>query len=226
MDLGTWLTTVNWGNVAIDIAIPVAAILVPTIIAVRLSRSERRHAEADRQEERRIALEDRENARRAAIEDRQEERRAAENDRRLERRLEAGAGVIVAVAPLASMQLNQPVQQHLWEFRARLAVYRAWISADDRSGDWLALRHREGMTLWSEADRTMDAIGGPAAISVEGMLDLLRPAHEWAASTTEMFTAFLSGHAGDVDLLRDGARIMDAYPRPGDTQSPERSTAE
>lgn len=214
MELGTWLTTINWGDVAIDVAIPVAAILIPTIIAVRLSRSERRHAEADRNDERRVALEDRETARRAAIEDRQEERRAAANDRRLERRLEAGAGVIVAVAPLASMRLDQPVQQHLWKFRAQLAVYRAWISTDDRSGDWLALRHREGMTLWAEAARTIETIGGPTAISVDGMLELLKPAHEWAALTTEMFTAYLSGHATDDDLLRDGKRILDAYPRP------------
>lgn len=146
------------------------------------------------------------------------ERRDALADRKKERRLEAGAGVIIAIAPLASFtDLTEPVQRYLWEFRARTAVYRAWIEKDDRSGDWLALRHREGMRLWSRAVLAVDALGGPSKIGVDDLLAALEPAHQWGAASTEMFTGWLSGHVETEVLLRDGARIMQEWPQPSDS---------
>jgi len=182
-----WAGAVDWGALAIDVLIPVAAILIPTVIAIRLARSERKNAIKDRREE---------------------------------RRLEAGAGVIVAVAPLASMHADHPMQTYLWELRARIAVYRASIPVGDPSGDWLAFRHREGMHLWRDAFGTIDAIGGSAAITDDGMLELLQPAHKWAGTTTEMFTAYLSGHLDADALLRDGARILQEYPHESDGVEP------
>lgn len=80
-----------------DIIIPVAAILIPTLIAVNIARIERRTA---RQE----------------CED-------AARDRQRERRLDAAAGVIAALAPLASFSdVDQPMQQHFWELRASRAT--------------------------------------------------------------------------------------------------------
>jgi len=177
-----WLVSIDWGQVVVTIAIPVAAIIVPTLIAIRLARAERRDA-----------LE----------------------TRKRERCLEAGASVIVALAPLASLfDLASPMQGHLWDLRARIAVYRAWIEPGDLSGDWLALRHREGMRLWSEAFALVVQKGGPAGIDYDSLLGVLQPAHEWAASMTELFSGWLSGNVTTEALRVDGARIMERYPQP------------
>lgn len=143
------------------------------------------------------------------------ERRDALADRRKERRLEAGAGVLVALAPLTSFSdLDEPMQAHLWEIRARIAVYRAWIDADDRSGDWLALRHREGMLLWNRTLAAVSREGGMSRITVDALLAALAPAQAQMHLTTEMFTQWLSGHMEIDELLRDGARILKAHPAP------------
>jgi hypothetical protein len=188
MTIIEWLASVDWGQVAVTIAIPVAAIIVPTLIAIRLARAERRDAFETSQRERSEVL--------------------ATSQR--ERRLEAGASVIVALAPLASLfDLDAPMQGHLWDLRARIAVYRAWIEPGDLSGDWLALRHREGMRLWSEAFALVVQKGGPAGIGYDSLLGLLQPAHEWAASMTELFSGWLSGNVTTEALRADGARIME-----------------
>lgn len=176
-----WLASVDWGQVVVTIAIPVAAIIVPTLIAIRLARAERRDA-----------LE----------------------TRKRERSLEAGASVIVALAPLASLfDLASPMQGHLWDLRARIAVYRAWIEPGNLSGDWLALRHREGMRLWSEAFMSIAQKGGPTAVDYDTLLSVLQPAHEWAASMTELFSGWLSGNVTTETLRADGARIVEKYPQ-------------
>lgn len=201
-DLARWIGRLDLGRLIADVAIPVAAIIVPTLIAIRLSRSERLTAEAARREERLSAIE----------------------DRRIERRLEAGAGVIVALAPLSTMNLHEPVWPYLWELRARIAVYRAWIVSDDRSGDWLGLRHREGMAIWSRTALLLANAGGPNQFTVEGQLELTHRAHEWAHTTTEMFTGYLSGHVPIEHLLVDGARILKAYPRDDGDAEPGQSS--
>lgn len=54
------------------------------------------------------------------------EREMLREDNQRERRLDAGANVVLALAPLASLQATeQSMQDHLWELRARIAVYRA-----------------------------------------------------------------------------------------------------
>lgn len=166
-----------------DVVIPVAAILIPTVIAIRLARSERHNAT---------------------------------HDRKIERRLQAGAEVITALAPLASIRADQPIQEHLWKLRSAIAVYRAWLDRSDPSGDWLALRHREGMTLWSQAMSRINRLARPDAVTPEGMVELLEEQWAWAAHTTEMFTGYLSGHVPEKDLLADGARILKAHPKPED----------
>lgn len=192
MNFWEWAAAVNWWEVLKDAAIPVAAILIPTWLAVRMSKGERESARLDGERE---------------------------------RRLDAGAGIIVALAPLASMSaVHQSLQEPLWDLRARIAVYRAWISVDDISGDWLALRHREGMILWAHALDIIDAAGGPNAITDDQLLEFLSPAHQWAATTTEMFSGWLSGHVKTEALQNDGARILEALTPEQTPQQPHKKT--
>ncbi|MFE6995051.1 hypothetical protein ACFVAE_03775 [Microbacterium sp. NPDC057659] len=142
------------------------------------------------------------------------ERKNAREDAVAVRRLDAGAQVIVALAPMASIQADQPMQERLWELRARIAVYRSCIDADDLSGDWLALRHLEGMKLWGKSLDDIDAAGGVHRVLDEEIAQMLRPAHEWSATTVEMFSAWLSHNLPTSSLQSDGARIMETYGEP------------
>lgn len=150
-----WAATVDWGAVTIDIAIPVLAILVPTFIALSLARAERERAEAVRiadvadRAERRAASADREEERRAAAAARQEERR----ERYRDRRREAAAGGDRGARPT---YLDPPVRAGdagvFADLRGHLGIYRAWVEPDeDHSGDWLALQHTRGMSVWRSA---------------------------------------------------------------------------
>lgn len=84
------------------------------------------------------------------------------------------------------------------------------IVKDDLSGDWHALRHREGMLLWVHVMSFIDAAGGPTAVAPHQIDELLSPAHEWAASTTEMFSCWLNGNVKTEVLGNDGARMLQA----------------
>jgi hypothetical protein len=46
----TWITGLNW-NLIRDVTVPIASILIPSVIAIWLARSERKAARADRQAE-------------------------------------------------------------------------------------------------------------------------------------------------------------------------------
>lgn len=176
MSFWQWLGTVSWGAVVATVLIPIAAIIIPTLIAIGLARRERADARANSQRERRLA---------------------------------AGAGVILALAPLASLtDLNQPMSERLWDLRARIAVYRAWIEKGDLSGDWLALRHKEGMQLWAAAMFQVQKFGGPDHLDTADLLNTLKAPHDWAATTTEMFSGWLSGNVDTGALQADGARII------------------
>jgi hypothetical protein len=142
------------------------------------------------------------------------ERRDARAADARSRRMDASADVIRALAPMASIQPDDPMQERLWELRARIAVYRTWIERDDLSGDWLALRHREGMMLWAGLMGILDSGGGPKAMPTAAVADILSPAHRWAAQTLEMLSAWIRGDL-EVDQLRgDGARIIEQYGPP------------
>lgn len=179
MTFWEWLAA-NWPDVVKEFALPAAAILIPTIIAITLARRERVSA--------------------------------SENAAR-QRKLDAGAQILLALAPLASMQADERnMQQHLWDLRARVAVYRAWISPDDISGDWLAYRHKEGMLLWVTAMYVIDALGGPSKISDQQLVEFLGPPHRWAAMTSEMLAGWLRGDVVERDLAMDGERIRLSLP--------------
>lgn len=171
-DVWKFLCQIDWTGVII----PVFAILIPTIIAIRLARRERSAAREDRIE--------------------------ARADAAKERRLQASEGVIVGLAHLISVDpTNAPMQERLGELRGRIAVYRAWIEPDDLSGDWLALQHTQGMRLWSIAMESANNISG-------GQLVNLGPPRQWAQSTIETFSGWLSGQI-DVEVLRaEGAEML------------------
>ncbi len=128
--------------------------------------------------------------------------------------MDASADVIRALAPMASIQPDAPMQERLWELRARIAVYRTWIEKGDLSGDWLALRHREGMIEWANAMTIVDAGGGPASLPPSALADILLPAHGWAAQTLEMLSAWIRGDLDVAELQKDGARILETFGPP------------
>lgn len=171
-DVWKFLGEIDWGGVII----PVFAILVPTIIAIRLAARERSVAREDRIEARAEAAK--------------------------ERRLRASEGVIVGLAHLISVDpKNAPMQERLGELRGRIAVYRAWIEPDDLSGDWLALKHTQGMRLWVIAMESENDAS-------RGRTDKLGPPRQWAQSTIETFSGWLSGQI-DVEVLRaEGAEML------------------
>lgn len=188
-----WLASLNWLAISATVALPSLAILVPTIISIRLFKA----------------------ARAAALDDQKVARADVREDQKVARRLDAGGNVILALAPLASLiNVNRDMQPMLWDLRARIAVYRAWITPGDLSGDWLSLRHREGMRLWFQAMDEINSRGGPNRLADEEVLGFLTPAHTWAATTTEMFSGWLSGHIDTSVLSNDGARIIETYGAP------------
>lgn len=163
-------------DVAIDVLIPVAAILIPTLISIGLYRAERREAA---------------------------------NDRARERRLEAGAEIARALAPLGTIDgTSEDMRPLLADLRGRITIYRAWTTTDDIVGDWLALRYKEGMRTWTSTLAAFD----PNGMSYEQVLQAQRPAHDWSASTAEMFTGWLAGHVTTEQIRTDGARILKKYP--------------
>lgn len=162
-------------TLVIDVLIPVASILVPTVIAIWLARSERQ---------------------------------GAEESRYLERRRQAAEPVILALAHFVSIDpVNDPMGPQLRDLRGRIAVYRASLDKDDvLSGDWLALRHKSGMRVWSDAfDLIQESGGNPDA---ELTQQAVEPGHTWANETIELFSSWLAGSATDEDLKLDGARLL------------------
>lgn len=178
-----------------DIIIPVAAILIPTTIAVRVARSERERAEL------------------AAVEDRVA--RAADEQRA--RALTAGGNVISVLASFVSMNpRTMDMHGHLAALRGSIAVYRAWISMGDISGDWLALKHTEGLKLWVAALEAPDVfIDGPSpAFPVA-----LAAAQQWAQDTIETFSGWLRGDTPETQLQSEGGSLLHLA-RPNDEGQP------
>lgn len=208
----TWAGTVDWGAVAIDIGIPVAAILVPTFIAIGLAKSERERSEATR----RADLADREGERRAARADREAERKAAaaaredeRHERYRERRREAGEGVIVTLAQLISIHPGgQSMQSVLGDLRGHIGVYRAWVEPGDHSGDWLGLQHGKGMRLWLAAMGEMDECGGPKLLAPDDLIAVMDRPRRWAQNTIDTFSGWLAGDVSEQVLHAQGAEIL------------------
>lgn len=179
-----------------DFLIPVLAILVPTLIAVWLARSERRAAEHDRREE-------------AALREAEDRRRfERENE---ERRLRASADVLTSLAHMVSISgTSEPMQDRLRMLRASIAVYRAAVGKDDTlSPDWLSLNHILLMKLWAGAMEAIDEMGGVNRISVEQAEELMHPPREHANNTLQRFSAWLSGAFSDDDLRNQGAEVLE-----------------
>lgn len=162
-----------------DIIIPVAAILIPTVIAARVARRQRSDA--------------------------------ADDDRK-SRRLEAGAHVLRSLARFISVNPQvTDMQGMLAELRGQIAVYRAWITTDDISGDWLALKHGEGMRAWATA---LQSLGNGPPPSSDSLWD---PPRTWAQSTIETFSGWLSGHVSDEVLAEQASQLYSQMnPRPDD----------
>lgn len=199
-----WAATVDWSALVVDVGIPVAAILVPTLIAVRLARNERERAEEDR----RAARVEREKERLAAAEARATERL----ERYRDRRREAGAGVIVSLARLISIYPSDPSMQSVFaDFRGHIGVYRAWVEPEeDHSGDWLALQHAKGTWVWSAAMGEIAAKGGINRTADHELIDIMEPARRWAQDAIDTFSAWLAGDLDQQVLRTQGAEIIAA----------------
>lgn len=181
-----------------DIIIPAAAILVPTLIAVRLARRERIEAATS-------AVQQREDASAAEL-------RA--------RRLDAGGEVVRAMAVFVNVDpLQMDMRADLANVRGRIAVYKAWTRSGDVSGDWLGLKYNEGMALFRSA---LEESGrrGPDVVHQDPdvFFEVFGPAQRWAHETVERFAAWLGGRVSDEELALDGARLMRAQGLFGDGQ--------
>lgn len=137
-----------------------------------------------------------------------QERNSGEESRYLERRRQAAEPVVLALAQFISLDpLTEPLQAQLRDLQGRIAVYRASLRpADVLSGDWLALRHRSGMTMWADAvDLLQESGGNPDADLVNAAVD---PGRRWANDTIEMFSSWLAGMTTDDALQHDGALLL------------------
>ncbi|MEV8023647.1 hypothetical protein [Microbacterium sp. NPDC080220] len=185
-----------------DIIIPVAAILIPTIIAVRVARRERERAES------------------AAV----EERAARAADEQRARALAAGGNVISVLASFVSMNPRTiDMHGHLAALRGSIAVYRAWIPIDDISGDWLALKHTQGMKLWGAAMTAPDV----TIVNDQPLFPVaLSAAQQWAQDTIETFSGWLRGDTSEAQLSEEGADLLHlARPRPSQWAGAETTEA-
>lgn len=136
------------------------------------------------------------------------ERKSADASRYLERRRQAAEPVVLALAHFVSIDPSrEPMQAQLRELRGRIAVYRASLrKGDSLSGDWLALRHTDGMAKWAKAaDLLQESGGNPDAELANAALE---PGRAWANDTIEVFSSWLAGHTADDDLRRDGASLL------------------
>lgn len=180
-----------------DVVIPVFAILVPTLIAVRLAKRERTES--------RLAA-------------RSERDDAADKDER-SRRLEAGKDVIVALAGMVSFDpLHENVRPILSEIRARIAVYRAWSPDPDVSGDWLVLKSNEGNLLWArvfaQIDEASQSIAPGYEPGADWVFSVAHEAHAWASETVDTFSRWLRGDISDQALLEEGQALIGKYGLP------------
>ncbi|QNE44322.1 hypothetical protein F1C15_11325 [Frigoribacterium sp. NBH87] len=137
------------------------------------------------------------------------ERKRGDESRYLERRRQAAEPVVLALAHFVSLDpLSEPMQPELRDLRGRIAVYRSSLRKSDLlSGDWLALRHVDGMRKWATAvDLIQESGGNPDA---ELIFNAVEPGHVWANETIELFSSWLAGVITDLDLQRDGARMLE-----------------
>lgn len=137
------------------------------------------------------------------------ERKRGDESRYFERRRQAAEPVVLALAHFVSLDpLAESMQSELRDLRGRIAVYRSSLRASDLlSGDWLALRHADGMRKWATAvDLVQESGGNPDA---ELVSQAIEPGHVWANETIELFSSWLAGVATDMDLQQDGARMLE-----------------
>lgn len=185
MTFDEWLVSGGVGLLG-DIIIPVGAIVVSTWIAVKVARQSREDAA-------KLARQEREDA--------------AEADRR-SRKLDAGGEVLVILAAFISVDaLQTDMQVRLGELRGRIAVYSAWVAAEDLSADWLKLQHSEGMRLWALA-LSDPRLRGQRELSVDEMFDIFDAPRTWARDLIDTFSGWLSGHVPDNILRSQGAQIL------------------
>lgn len=177
-----------WVEVLIDVAIPVAAILVPTWIAVRLARSERKHAAAARAEDQRGAEAMRESERR---------------DRVLED-LIAAYGFFISAHP--TWDAWKPAMQLL---RARVVLLQT-LPTGRTLGEWLATRFQH-----VGAPAMSHAMSNPYADTPESdeYLQWGRPLSDWAQEEINTVAGWLRGELTDEKiraLLAQASPVPDA----------------
>ncbi|KDP89755.1 hypothetical protein W824_15190 [Clavibacter cf. michiganensis LMG 26808] len=144
------------------------------------------------------------------------ERRAAARSHYLERRHSAAEGVILALAQMVSMNPSmEEVAPLLRDLRGRIAVYRASLSSGDvLSGDWLAIKHSEGLAIWAEAQALLQPVAGTPPLSPDDLLRVLFPGQRWAQNTLETLSGWLSGHVSDEHLRLEGSALSATRQQP------------
>lgn len=183
-DVLTSLGAVDWAGAVVDVLVPVAAIIVSTLVAVRLASQERRDNRASLRRERLLAA-----------------ARPLFHDLAPFVSIDARNEPIWPV--LRSMRAN------IAAFRAALGAE----GEDALVSDWLGLRHREGMTLWGKALASVPQVasGRETGLIVQPDTPALASAKAWANTTMQQLQGWLSGYVGEDWIREDGARIIVSY---------------
>lgn len=186
----SWLAEVDWLGIFSDVLVPVAAIAISTIVAVRVSTASARAAV-------RLAAQERQDAR-ASL--------------RRERLLTAASPLFDDLAQLISIDMHsedmRPVTRSM---RAHIATFRAALDpSDSLVFDWISLRHREGLYLWGKAlgDSPPPSLGPPFHLVAGGDRPATAKARKWAHETLLQIQGWLSGDVHREWFLEDGQRII------------------
>lgn len=179
--------------------IPAAAIVVSTVIAVRLARTERQASEKAREEEREAALNLRDEARRDAALAHEEARR----DRVLEELIEVFA-FFISAHPTAENWV--PMMRLL---RARVVVLQTFPTARVL-GEWLASENARGMAAMQRA------MSNPWAEAPDApeFLEWSAPLAQWANDMINGIASWMRGDITDEQLRTATARNSDDTARP------------
>lgn len=136
------------------------------------------------------------------------ERQDARASLRRERVLAAASPIFEDLATIMHLDVQEhDWRPHLSRLRAHTATFRAALDHDDTlMSDWLALRHREGMSL---LEATLQMLPGTPF----GRYDATAmPAIQaWANVTMQQMQGWMSGSVPPEWFAQDGGRIIAKY---------------
>lgn len=143
------------------------------------------------------------------------DRRASAHDRYDERATIAAENVLVALAPLVTVNpFAESWATMLREFRVRVILYQTVLRQDEAFvADWLMLERHEGMHLFLTGMVAVESYPVAEGHVDEWMLSQFEPAQTWANETMLLLAGWRRGTIKGTVLRERGADILRRHPQ-------------